>query len=348
MNYDYKSYANKKFYIGKGLSNSKNLGNTCYLNTVLSVLGNCLGFTHYFVSNEFSKSLTPSNMEKGEHTFLKQYISVLVGLYSKNQTISPKTLNDNLHKFLPGVTKGYQHDAYEVMMGILDLLHNALMKPINNYILGPLDTKVHRHLLESRKVYHDHFKTGYSIINELFFGQYIQKVKCTQCNELSFTYQPFMSINLPIIKISGQLPTIYDMLNSYFRKQVVNKQCNGKCKTSTDHTLKTRIIKLPKYLIIHFKRFDNKLNKVEALVPFPSELEMSDYSLLIDSQSVEYNLMNIVNHVGSSIGGGHYYNFNRTFDGEWMAIDDDNTRKIESTNVCSSNAYILLYELNEF
>lgn len=348
MDYDYKSYASKKFYTRKGLSNSKNLGNTCYLNSVISVLANCLGLTHYFVSNSFSKVLTPVNMEKPEHIFLKQYISVLVGLYSKNQTIAPRTLNDNLAKFLPGIKKGYQHDSYECMMGILDLLHNALLKPINDYNMGPIDTRVHRHLFEAKKVYHNHFKDGYSIINELFFGQYIQKVKCVKCGDLSFSYQPFMSINLPIIKIENQLPTIYDMLNSYFRKQIVHKMCNGKCKIKTDHTLKTRIIKLPKYLVIHFKRFDNNLNKIESTVPFASDLEMSDYTVLIQSQSVEYNLTSIINHVGPSIGGGHYYNFNRTFDGEWVSIDDDSTKKIEPTSVCTNQAYILIYELNEF
>lgn len=348
MDYDYKSYSSKKFYIGKGLSNLKNLGNTCYLNSTLSVMANCLGLTHYFVSNAFTSSLNPVNMEKPEHVFLKQYISVLVGLYSKNQTIAPVTLNNNLSKFLPELKKDYQHDAYGCMVGILDLLHNALMKPINNETAGPVDTRIHRHLLDSRNVYYDHFKDGYSIVNDLFFGQYIQKVKCTKCNHLSYSYQPFMGINLPLIKIKDELPTIYDMLNSYFRKQTINKICADKCKINTEHVMKTRIIRLPKYLIIHFKRFNNNLQKIHSTVPFSSDLEMSSYTAMVQSQSVEYNLVNVINHAGDSINSGHYHNFNRTFDGKWVSINDHTTKPISATSVCTNQAYILIYELNEF
>jgi ubiquitin C-terminal hydrolase len=342
MNYDYKSYASKKFYNKKGLSNCKNLGNTCYLNSTLSVLGNCLGLTHYFVSSEFTKIMDDVSMSKREYVFLNQYINVLIGLYTKNQTIAPRTLYNNLSVFLPGIKRGYQNDSYECMVGILNLLHISLSKKID---FGPPDTKIHKHVLESRKELYKNFKDGYSIINELFFGQYIQKVKCTECKTLSFTYQQFMGINLPIIKIEGIIPSIYDLMNAYFKSQVVNKPCE-KCSKNTDHSLNFRIIKLPKYLIITFKRFDNKLNKIVTTVPFSSCLEMSDYTSLLDS-SVEYSLSSVVNHSGN-FSGGHYYNFNRTFNGEWVCVNDDKTTKIQNLDVCTNNAYILIYELDEF
>lgn len=345
MNYDYRTYANVHFYKGKGKSNMINLGNSCYLNASISCLSNCIGLTHYFLSNEFSKSIGPLSMERNEYTFLMNYLGVLAGLYEKNQTISPKTLHHNISIFLPELKKGQQNDAYECIIGILDLLHISLGKSIN---YGPEDTKIHRHILDSKKVYYEHFKDEFSIINDLFFGQFMQKVKCIDCGKCSFTYQPFIGLNLSVPENNeSKIFTIYDLLMEYFKKQIVKKKCDV-CMKDTEHSLKSRIIKLPVYLIIHLKRFDNAANKLQQVIPFESELEMSEFSVLLDSKSNQYSLSSVVNHDGSGINKGHYYNFNRTFDGEWLMINDDKTEKIEAVDVCSKNAYILFYELNEF
>lgn len=345
MNYDYKTYAGIHFYKEKCKSNIVNLGNSCYLNVSLSCISNCLGLTHYFLSNEFKKSIGPASMERKEFIFLKNYIGVLSGLFEKNQTISPKTLHHNISIFLPNLKKGHQNDAYECIIGILDLLHISLGKKID---YGPVDTKIHHRILASKKVYYEHFKDEFSIINDLFFGQFTQKVKCMDCGKCSFTYQPFIGLNLAIPQNTGsKIITIYDLLLEYFKKQIVKKNCEV-CVKDTNHSLKTRIIKLPVYLIIHLKRFDNNTRKLETYVPFESELEMSNYSVLLDSKSTQYNLSSVVNHQGNSTETGHYYNYNRTFDGEWVMTDDDKTEKIQSIDVCSKNAYILFYELNEF
>jgi ubiquitin carboxyl-terminal hydrolase 8 len=230
------------------------------------------------------------------------------------------------------------------MLGVLNLLNESLTFNVN-YIE---DEKIHKHLLDSKKVFHNHFKDNWSIITDMFFGQYIQKVKCLECGKKNYTYQPFIGINLAIPVQKILVNTLPDLLSEYFKKQEVNKVCEDSCKKKTKHSLKTRIIKLPKYLIIHFKRFDNNLRKLETSIAFNSELELSDHMVLLENSSVEYNLMSVINHYGSNISSGHYSNFNRTFDGKWYNIDDDTTEEIESISVCTKNAYMLIYELDEF
>lgn len=345
MNYDYKTYQSKKFYKTRGLSGCKNLGNTCYINTSLSVLGNCLGLTHYFVGNEFSKTLSPKNLEKPEQVFLKNYINVLAGLYSKNQVISPKTFVNSLPDFLPNIKKNSQNDAYECIIGILDLLHRSMCMPLSEYNFGPIDKNIHNHLLSSKKEFYKHFNDGYSVINELFFGQYIQKIKCSKCDKSSYSYNPFMSINLPIIE-KDEIITVYDLLNFYFRKHTFEKYCEN-CKGKHSHSLRNRIIKLPKYLILHFKRFDNQGKKIHKTIAYSSELEMSNYTVLIGDQSVGYELINVVNHTGDA-NFGHYYNFNKTVNGKWIKVDDTKVEPMDNLSVCTNDAYILILELIEF
>lgn len=344
MNYDYKTYESKKFYKPRGLSGLKNLGNSCYINSSLSVLGNCLGLTHYFVGNFFSNTMTPKNLEKPEQAFLKHYINVLAGLYSKNQTVSPKTFLKNIHLFIPSMEKGKQNDAYECIIGILDLLHRAMSLPIDEYNFGPIELNLHHHLVKSKREFYNHFKEGYSVINELFFGQYIQKVKCLKCNRKEYSYEPFMSINLPILQ-EKDITTVYDLLDSYFKRHTFQKKCT-ECGDNL-HSSKSRIIRLPKYLIIHLKRFDNKGDKINKTIPFSSELGMSEYTVLLDSKSVEYELLSVVNHVGT-LDFGHYYNFNKTVQNGWIKADDSKIESLDPLSVCTNNAYVLIYELMEF
>jgi ubiquitin carboxyl-terminal hydrolase 8 len=311
----------------------------------VSALSNCLGLTHYILTRKYAEHTTPENVERSEFSFFVNYIKALVALFEKNQTISPKTLRKQLSVFLPNLTAGVQHDAHECLIGILDLLHIASNNKMFNP--GPVDMKIHEHLVESRKTWISHFSDGYSVVNHLFFGQYIQKIRCVECGETSYTYQPFVDLSMALPRQNvDKISTIYDVLNEHFKKQVLDKNCE-KCKKKTEHSMKTRIIKLPKYLIIHLKRFNNSLKKLSTDIAYSSELEMSKYTVLVENQSVEYRLVSTILHTGSTISRGHYSTTNRVYDNMWVNIDDDVTTEVKPIDVCQTkNIYILIYELD--
>ena len=343
MTFDYREYASKNFYLDKGLSNFVNLGNTCYINSSLVAVFNCLGLTHFFLGNEaLSVVKGEDNYKKNEYPFLTAYVKTLSAYFEKNRKISPKTLILCLNKLFPEFVNGRQQDAYSCLLNILDSLHLCLSYKKE---FGPIDTKIHRDLLESKKEYHKHFTDSYSIIIDLFFGQTLQKISCNKCKKVSKKYEPFMGLNLSLIE-DKPIVTIYDLLDKYFSGNL-EKNCEN-CKTTEHHTTSTKIIKLPKYLIIQMKRFKSDLSKISKMVAYGSTIEMSDYSLIVDGCSMEYELMSVINHSGNSLNSGHYYTFNRTFAGKWVCIDDDNVAEIKATDVCNENAYVLVYELNEF
>lgn len=334
-----------EIFKGKGKSGYRNIGNTCYLNASLSSIGNCLALTKYFLQDEFKKDIGPKNLERTrEFSFLMSYINTTSCFYETNRTVVPRTVYEKLLGLYPNFSKNRQEDAYMCIIGILDTLNSSLAKNMKQFVS---DKKIHKHLVESRKVFYSHFKDTYSIMTELFFGQYIQKVKCTKCNFSSYSYQPFIGINLNIPNDSKlNILSIYDILNGYFKNQTLEKTCEQTCKKTTVHVLKTKVIKLPKYLIIHFKRFDNNNKKINNTIAFASDLDMSDYTLPYETQSIDYELVSVINHIGDT-KGGHYNTSNRIYDGTWVNIDDESVIDISPTDVCTKNAYILFYERNE-
>ena len=339
--YDYKTYESCRLYQKSYKNGLVNLGNTCYLNASVMALSNCLGFTHYFVSNSFAKV---ADRKKPEYNILAVYLKTLGALLGEKViSVKPVSFHTALLKYTGNFEKNKQHDAYECMLSILDIIHKSLSFTPE---VGPDDKTVHRHVYESQKEFNTHFKNDWSVITELFFGQTIQKIKCTDCRKVSRSYHPFLGMNLPVLSKKGMITSIYDLLNFYYSKQQIEKECE-ECKKNTKHTMKSKIIKLPKYLIVHFNRFNNDLSKKNDLIAFASDLEVSDYTVPI-KDSTSYELISVINHYNMSLDTGHYTCINRTFDGQWVFIDDTNVINIEPTDVCTKEAYILIYELNEF
>lgn len=325
----------------KGHSGLVNLGNSCYFNAVLSSLSNCFGLSTFFLKNKYIKVIGPANREKKEFSFLMSYISTLVGLFEKNQTISPKTLY-NLTCKLSGVEKFTQQDAHECLLGILNIIHIAVSNKLTSYHIGPIDTKVHEKLLNAKKAWISDFKDDYSIVNNLFFGQYIQKLRCDTCEHTTYKYESFIDLG---VCLDTKFCTLYDLLDKYFKKQKVKLVCEGECERTVSFTRRVKIIKLPKYLIINLKRFTNKLQKIDTAIAFSSNLDMSKYSVAVENSSVEYELVSVINHSGN-LESGHYYTFNRTYDGVWVHINDNIVTSLDPKEICTNKAYILIYELS--
>lgn len=325
----------------KGHSGLVNLGNSCYFNAVLSCLSNCFGLSSFFLKNNYLKVIGPANREKKEFSFLMSYINTLVGIFEKNQTISPKTLYSKSCQ-LSGVEKFTQQDAHECLLSILNIIHISTSNKLTSYHVGPIDTKIHEKLLNSKKSWLSDFKDDYSIVNHLFFGQYIQKLRCDTCSHTTYKYEPFIDIGLCL---KDKFCTLYDLLDEYFKKQKVKMVCEGDCKRTVSFSKRVKLIKLPKYIIINLKRFTNKLQKINTTVAFSSELDMSKYSVALENSSLEYSLVSVINHTGT-LDSGHYSTFNRTYDGEWVNVNDNFVTTLDPKEVCTNKAYVLMYELS--
>lgn len=128
--------------------------------------------------------------------------------------------------------------------------------------------------------------------------------------------------------------------------------CN-KCKEHKEAYIKHSLLRMPKVLIIHLKRFKKKYHgngyasfrKIKNYVDFEIEnLDLSEFMIQKDKDGAFYNLIGVINHYGSS-GGGHYTAFCKNFlNGKWYHFDDSDCSQISQSEILTKAAYVLFYQ----
>jgi hypothetical protein len=140
---------------------------------------------------------------------------------------------------------------------------------------------------------------------------------------------------------SQQYQSIKDCFDFFFEKELLEDPLSCRVCNGPQNFIKNyEINKLPYILILSLKRFKYNENynfKLRQLITYP----IKDFEL----KNKKYDLFGVVCHYGS-INSGHYIaivkNGNR-----WLTCDDSNVYEIDENRVMNSNAYILVYILNE-
>ena len=127
---------NKETYVKKGLCGLVNIGNTCFLNSILQCLSHSLKLTDYFLSKKFKEDDDSSNKRKKEYKLLNSYLNLLINLWDTNQIIKPKTFLDSLSTQVQKYSRLQQQDSHECLMYILDTLHKAMAYEVEVCISG--------------------------------------------------------------------------------------------------------------------------------------------------------------------------------------------------------------------
>lgn len=128
--------------------------------------------------------------------------------------------------------------------------------------------------------------------------------------------------------------SLSDCLNHYFKDEFVDLNCEN-CKSNTKYLLKSKLTRLPKYLIIHLKRFSYSSNntKINTFIDFPENC--------LKTFGSKYKLIATANHIEIGMGYGHYTAYIKKIDGWYCCNDSVISRTIVPDK---ATAYILFYE----
>lgn len=99
-------------------------------------------------------------------------------------------------------------------------------------------------------------KNKESAIFRLFYGQFKSTLKCVECKCESATYDCFSDLSLQVPNVSRDLTStdINKCLENFFYGEYIDDWECPKCKDKRRAVKKLDISKLPKILVIHFKR----------------------------------------------------------------------------------------------
>lgn len=92
---------------------------------------------------------------------------------------------------------------------MLDGLHEDLNRVQKKPIVPQIESEGFNDEKDAEDSWQNHLKRNQSIIVDLMHGQFKSTVKCPDCDKLSITFDPFMSVSLPIPEIKIVEKTFY-------------------------------------------------------------------------------------------------------------------------------------------
>lgn len=311
----------------------KNLGNSCYMNSVLQVLAHTDDFKKYFLNNDFDEGSKP--LSCALKNFLKEYFE-----NTDNNYFAPEKLHNaikqqyktQLHHEMK-FANGHQHDPQEFLTIFLDSLETE-NNEWNNIFKGK------ETIFDTCKDCKDESQKE----NEIIFwclgikDDDLEKIEshemeedCCNCCDCCCVYYK---------------TALEKLLDNYKKEEEIESNCVG-CKNNTKKGRITKISFLPKYLILQFKIY----NHHSVFIKIPKELNLKKYCTEQNNVNFDYTLYGIVRHHGNKFSG--HYTAAIKEGNDWYICDDKTVEKVIKPSlddgICSRRlsppgTYLLFYK----
>ncbi|NXN28737.1 UBP2 hydrolase, partial [Nycticryphes semicollaris] len=335
----------------QGLTGLRNLGNTCFMNSILQCLSNTKELRDYCLQNQYLRDL--NNNSRMRTALMTEFAKLIQLLWtsSPNDSVSPSEFKTQIQRYAPRFVGYNQQDAQEFLRFLLDGLHSE----VNRVLVRPrASTDTLDHLPDdekSRQMWRRYQEREDSRISDLFVGQLKSSLTCSECGYCSTAFDPFWDLSLPIPKKGYGEVTLMDCLRLFTKEDVLDgdeKPTCCRCKARTRCTKKFSIQKFPKILVLHLKRFSESRIRTSKLTTFVNfqlkDLDLREFASQSCNHAI-YNLYAVSNHSGTTMGG-HYTAYCKSpISSEWHSFNDSRVTPMSSSHVRSSDAYLLFYEL---
>lgn len=330
--------------LGPSLTGLINLGNTCYLNSIIQSLFSCKIFVKSIIELELNRSVS------SENSYLNQLQNVFTQMYlTKRPAIKPSSLVKNC---TPSWFRfGQQQDSSEFLNFLLDNLNEQLKSS---------------------------YKDTMSLIKTSFGILLATHCQCSCCSSITIRkescyYLPLSFKSESKTEITAKIPktSLQTLIDDFFAIEKLTSEAGNSYFCSQCNSLQNAAKNIiftrektkdpPDYLILTLNRFVYTLangsvannKKIMEQIDYPNIVEIKTYNESNELIIEKYSLLSIVVHSGSSLHYGHYYTYmkngNNSF--EWYLANDSVLTKASFESLMSAQStfkddtpYILFYE----
>lgn len=184
----------------RGRAGLVNIGNTCFMNSVLQCLSNTETFREFFLTNEFIPQINVDNPIGQQGKLAIAFAKWLDEMWTGDEpVVVPAKLKRVIGHFAPSFEGFQQQDSQELLQFLLDGIHEDLNRVTSKPLVEAVEgngTESTTELAEA--AWAGHLLRNNSVVVDLFQGQLKSTVVCPTCDKVSVTVDPFMTLSLPI------------------------------------------------------------------------------------------------------------------------------------------------------
>ncbi|KAJ0399982.1 hypothetical protein P43SY_006235 [Pythium insidiosum] len=334
--------------IGPGLAN---LGNTCYLNSVLQCLSYTPCFSQYLLEKATIAAFgasgaapAPKFMGKHHHQNNKGMVSQSfcgVRVMSRLQqsvhasggaapvrVLQPKELVMNIRHLSKSFRIGRQEDSHEFFRLLLDSMQRSCLRKA--------------HIKQE-----SHPAAATTFVHRVFGGKLKNTLKCAKCPYVSERQDDFFDLSL---EIDHGISSVKGAIKHFTATETLDASNAWKCSSCNQLSRAEKGLTIdvcPNVLVLQLKRFDGMFGKIKKHIAFDTTLDlsvgMSKSSEDRQRSRNRYELHAVLVHAGFSTNCGHYYAFVKGPSGQWYEMNDECVRWVSVDTVLQQKAYMLFY-----